>query len=149
MIIIATSVCLNLTTSVELHFDVVGVASALSFSKISKVIPDPLLLRIARAGRLHVLCIARVLNHGLFFVVASIAASLIRAIDNAEKVCRCLLLIGVLGCGLSAELGHGEDSLTLTRHRDKILLIVKVEQLSVLLVADRNKNELNGYFNFD
>ena len=101
---------------------------------------DALVFRVAGTGRLNILSIARVLNHGVLLIPA-IVVSFIGSIDSAEDIRLGLLLVSSrLGLILLGELLQAEDSLTLTGHHEQVILVVEVEQLSILLVTVKQKN---------
>ena len=101
---------------------------------------DALVLRVAGTGRLNILSIARVLNHGVLLIPA-IVVSFIGSIDSAEDIRLGLLLVSSrLGLILLGEFLQAEDSLTLTGHHEQVILVVEVEQLSILLVTVKQKN---------
>ena len=100
---------------------------------------DALFLRIAGTGRLNILSIARVINHGVLLIPA-IVVSFIGPIDSAEDIRLGLLLVSAsFGLILLGELLKAEDSLTLTGHHEQVILVVEVEQLRILLVTVKQK----------
>ena len=126
------------SSSAELHFNLIWVVPAAARASHSrKVIDDASVLGVAVAWRLNILQLTVV------FVAVIAKGFLARAepdslgpIDSAVKVRVSLFLVLSVE---SAELAEGEDSLTLTGHDNEVLLVVKVEELGVLLVAANKK----------
>ena len=86
------------------------------------------------------LSIARVINHGVLLIPA-IVVSFIGSIDSAEDIRLGLLLVSARFClVLLGKLLQAEDSLTLTGHHEQVILVVEVEQLRILLVTVKQKN---------